>query len=78
MTVSNGTIERDEYLMKLQRLKDELPRGYYEKISAITGLGSTTIYKVLNGFTENVSVLNAAIQLRDDYIAQKETIINNI
>lgn len=63
---------------RLKKLRSELPRGYMEKLAAITGLGTTTIYKVLHGHSSNLAVLEAAIVMRDEYQQKKVELINKL
>ena len=47
----------------IKELKKKLPRGWTTKISLITGVHYKTVWKVFNGLSNNVAVIDAGIDL---------------
>jgi predicted transcriptional regulator len=67
-----------ELIEKLAKLKKELPKGYSQKISQMSGYSPAMVSKVLSGKATNLRILEAALKLRQEYRQQLDSLISAI
>lgn len=67
---------------KIQKLKAEMPAGFIEKICALTGVAPATVVKFFaKGVVrsnKSIGILQAALQVRDEFRAEKNQLLEQI
>lgn len=56
---------------EIKDLKARLPRGYFKKTIQRSGLSERTVAKFFSGDSYNIDVHNAAVEVAEEYEAQK-------
>ena len=63
---------------ELNQIKESLPKGYRHTLKKVTGYSLNHIDNVLAGRRQNQSIVNAAIDLLEEYVHSREEVSNRL